>query len=387
MAYRDVPADVERIEVGDIRELVFVGLQGMMDPPRDGVTEAIGNCKLAGIRVIMITGDHLSTAYAIATKIGIETEGALSGKDIEEMSDEHLGQRLSSVSVFARTSPGDKLRIVKILKEMGEVVAVTGDGINDAPALKTADIGIAMGLTGTEVAKEASDMVLADDNFSSIVSAVEEGRDVYNKIQKILLWTLPTNGGQGLSIVLAVLLGLTLPLVPLQILWLNTVTAIGLGVPITMEPKERGILKRPPRPSREPILIPLIKRRVIFVSLLIVAGAYLTFFMKLENGGSLDAARTVALNTIVFFQIFYLFNSKSLHEYVFRDLLSNKTMLLGIVIVLLLQMLITYQPAINIIFSTAPILAGDWLMIVLVSSTVFFLIEFEKYLYKKGYLS
>jgi magnesium-transporting ATPase (P-type) len=270
---------------------------------------------------------------------------------------------------------------------MGEVVAVTGDGINDAPALKTADIGISMGIMGTEVAKEASDMVLADDNFSSIVSAIEEGRDVYSKIQKILLWTLPTNGGQGLSIVLAVLLGLTLPLVPLQILWLNTVTAIGLGVPITMEPKERGILNRPPRSPREPILIPLIRRRVVFVSLLIVAGAYLTFFMKLDNGGTLPAARTVALNTIVFFQIFYLFNSKSMHEYVFRDLLSNKVMLLGIAVVIFLQMMITYEPAINSIFSTAPILPADWLMIVLVSSTVFFAIEFEKYLYKKGILS
>lgn len=387
MAYRDVPDDVERIEAEDIKDLVFVGLQGMMDPPRDGVMEAVQKCKTAGIRVIMITGDHLSTAYAIATKIGIETKGALSGKDIEPMSDEHLSQQLSSVSVFARTSPEDKLRIVKRLREMGEVVAVTGDGINDAPALKTADIGISMGIMGTEVAKEASDMVLADDNFSSIVSAIEEGRDVYSKIQKILLWTLPTNGGQGLLIVLAVLLGLTLPLVPLQILWLNTVTAIGLGVPITMEPKERGILKRPPRPPREPILIPLIRRRIIFVSLLIVAGAYLTFFMKLENGGTLAAARTVALNTIVFFQIFYLFNSKSLHEYVFRDLTSNKVMLLGIAIVIFLQMMITYEPTINSIFSTAPILPADWLIIVLVSSSVFFAIEFEKYLYKKGVLS
>jgi len=387
MAYRDVPDDVERIEAVDIKDLVFVGLQGMMDPPRDGVIEAIRKCKTAGIRVIMITGDHLSTAYAIATKIGIETKGALSGKDIEQMSDEHLSHQLSSVSVFARTSPEDKLRIVKRLREMGEVVAVTGDGINDAPALKTADIGISMGIMGTEVAKEASDMVLADDNFSSIVSAIEEGRDVYSKIQKILLWTLPTNGGQGLSIVLAVLLGLTLPLVPLQILWLNTVTAIGLGVPITMEPKERGILNRPPRSPREPILIPLIRRRVVFVSFLIVAGAYLTFFMKLDNGGTLPAARTVALNTIVFFQIFYLFNSKSMHEYVFRDLLSNKIMLLGIAVVIFLQMMITYEPAINSIFSTAPILPVDWLIIVLVSSTVFFVVEFEKYLYKKGILS
>ncbi len=386
MAYKEVPADIERIEIEDIGDLVFVGLQGMIDPPRDGVMEAIANCKTAGIRVIMITGDHLKTAYAIATSIGIETEGALAGKDVEGMSDEELRDKLKNVSVFARTSPEDKLRVVKALRAQGEVVAVTGDGTNDAPALKTADIGIAMGVTGTEVSKEASSMVLADDNFSSIVAAIEEGRDVYTKIQKILLWTLPTNGGQALAIVIAILFGLTLPLMPLQILWLNTVTAICLGVPITMEPKERGILKKAPRAPDEPILTSLIKKRVVFVSLLIVAGAYLTFFMKLENGGDLDAARTVALNTIVFFQIFYLFNSKSMREYVFRDLLSNRVMLLGIALVLLLQMMITYVPAFNFIFSTARIEMIDWVIIVLVSSSVFFLIEFEKYLYKKGHV-
>ncbi len=383
MAYRNVPKDVTGIEAEDIDGLVFVGLQGMMDPPRNDVTEAIAKCKTAGIRVIMITGDHLKTAHAIAKKIGIESAGAMSGSDMEKMSDEHLSERLESVSVFARTSPEDKLRIVKLLQKKGETVAVTGDGINDAPALKTADIGVAMGLTGTEVAKEASDMVLADDHFSSIVAAIEEGRDVYSKIQKVILWTLPTNGGQGLSIVIAVLLGITLPLVPLQILWLNTVTAIGLGVPITMEPKERGILKRPPRPPDESILVPLIKRRIVFVSLLIVAGAYLTFFLKMGREGDLAAARTVALNTIVFFQIFYLFNSKSMYEYVRKDLLSNKYMLLGIGIVLSLQLMITYNSSLNSVFSTAPLLAVDWLMIVVVSSTVFFLIELEKYLYKK----
>jgi calcium-translocating P-type ATPase len=384
MAYKEMPEDMNNIETEDIKGLVFTGLQGMMDPPREGVTEAIEKCKTAGIRVMMITGDHLETAYAIARKIGIETEGALSGKDIESMSDEHLKENLKSVAVFARTSPEDKLKIVKVLKKMGEIVAVTGDGINDAPALKTADIGISMGITGTEAAKEASNMVLADDKFSSIVAAIEEGRDVYSKIQKILVWTLPTNGGQALSIVFAVILGLTLPLVPLQILWLNTITAIGLGVPITIEPKEKGLLKKPPRPPKEPILTQLIKKRVLFVSLLIVAGAYFNFFMKLENGGNLDAARTVALNTIVFFQIFYLFNSKSMYDYVFRDILSNKIMLLGIAIVIVLQTMITYISSINQIFSTAPIQTMDWLMIIVVSSSVFFLIEIEKYLRKRG---
>lgn len=383
MACKRAGRDTQRIEPEDIQDLTFLGLQGMIDPPREEVRESIGKCRTAGIRVIMITGDHLLTAHTIAKQLGIETQGALSGNDIEKMTDVELQEALDKVSVFARTSPEHKFRIVKLLQGKGNVVAVTGDGINDAPALKTADIGIAMGISGTEVAKEASDMVLADDNFASIVTAVEEGRDVYSKIQRIILWTLPTNGGEGLAVMGAVLLGITLPLLPLHILWINTITAIGLGVPITMEPREKGLLNRHPRPPDEPLLLPVIKKRIVLVAILMVAASFLLFFFELENGKNIDIARTMALNTFVFFEIFYLFNSKSIYEYVFKQLLSNKFMLLGVFIVIGLQMLITYHPVMNTIFRTAPLIPGDWLTIIAVASTVFLIIEFEKYLYKR----
>jgi magnesium-transporting ATPase (P-type) len=383
MAYKKVGPDTEYITPADIRDLVFVGLQGMIDPPREEVKDSISKCKTAGIRVIMITGDHANTANTIAQQLGIKTEGVLSGNDIEKMSDVELQEVMNTVSVFARTSPEHKFRIVKLLQAKGEVVAVTGDGINDAPALRTADIGIAMGISGTEVAKEASDMVLADDNFASIVSAVEEGRNVYSKIQKIILWTLPTNGGEGLAIMAAVLLGITLPLLPLHILWINTITAIGLGVPITVEPKEKGLLRRHPRPPDEPMLLPLIKRRIVIVAVLMVTAAFLLFFFELKHGQNETYARTIALNTIVFFEIFYLFNSKSLYDYVFKQLFSNRFMLLGIAIVIGLQLLITYNSFMNSVFETAPLLPVDWILIIATSSTVFFIIEFDKYLHKR----
>ncbi|MBE0521578.1 MAG: HAD-IC family P-type ATPase [Candidatus Methanoperedenaceae archaeon] len=383
MAYKKVNPGIERIEVADVNDLVFAGLQGMMDPPREEVMESIKKCKTAGIRVIMITGDHMHTANAIAKQLGIETRGFLSGPEIEKMTDSELEDALENVSVFARTSPEHKFRIVTLLQARGEVVAVTGDGINDAPALKKADIGIAMGRSGTEVAREASDIVLADDNFASIVTAVEEGRNVYSKIQRIILWTLPTNGGEGLVVMAAILFTIDLPLLPLHILWINTVTAIGLGVPITAEPKEKGLLKRHPRKPGEPLLLPLIKRRIVIVAVLMVTASYFLFFRELGNGVEIDTARTVVLNTFVFFEIFYLFNSKSMYDYVFRDILSNRFMLLGISIVIGLQLLITYHPFMNDVFGTAPLTLMNWVWIIMVSSTVFFIIEFEKYLHKR----
>lgn len=384
MAYKIMDSDTERIEITDIKGLVFAGLQGMIDPPREEVMESIKKCKTAGIRVIMITGDHVLTANTIAKQLGIETKDVLSGQDIEKMTDSDLQDSLENISVFARTSPEHKFRIVKVLQAGGEVVAVTGDGINDAPALKIADIGIAMGRSGTEVAKEASDMVLVDDNFASIVTAVEEGRDVYSKIQKIILWTLPTNGGEGLAVITAVVFGITLPLLPLHILWINTITAIGLGVPITMEQKEKGLLKRHPRKPDEPLLLPLIKTRIVIVAVLMVVASFSLFFLELGNGGNIDTARTVAINTFVLIEIFYLLNSKSIHDYVFKDILSNRFMLLGISIVIGLQLLITYHPFMNTVFETAPLTLINWVWIIMFSSMVFFIIEFEKYLRKRG---
>lgn len=385
MAYRHVDSYKEQLSAEDVRDLTFLGLQGMMDLPREEAKEAIRKCKTAGIRVIMITGDHVITATSIADQLGVTTSGALSGSELESMSDEHLSEKLETVSVFARTSPEDKSRIVRLLQERGEVVAVTGDGINDAPALKIADIGVAMGRSGTEVAKEASDMVLADDNFASIVNAIEEGRDVYNKIQKVILWTLPTNAAEGLAIMAAVLLGiLNPPLLPIHILWINTVTALGLGVPIVFEPKEPQLLNRHPRPRNEPLLLPIIKRRIVTVALLMVVATFLLFFQEINaNGKNIITAQTIALNTIVFFEIFYLFSSKSIYENVLRLLFSNWVMVCGVILVILLQIFVTYHPFMNSVLSTAPLGVTDWLLIVLVSSIVFFVIEAEKTIHRK----
>lgn len=382
-AYRKLERGKAELEDVDIDELIFLGLQGMIDPPREEVKQSIFKCNNAGIRVIMITGDHIKTAHTIARQLGIRTEGALSGSDIETMTDEELIEALRSVSVFARTSPEDKSRIVGLLKQEGEVVAVTGDGINDAPALENADIGVAMGRSGTEVAKEAADMVLTDDNFSSIVNAVEEGRDVYGKIQKVILWTLPTNAAEGLAILAAVLLGFAAPpLLPLHILWINTVTALGLGVSMTVEPMEKRLLNRPPRPQKEPLLLPVIKRRIITVALLMVTATFLLYIFNINNGMDISTSQTIALNTIVFFEIFYLFNCKSIHENVFGQMFSNRYMLLGISIVIGLQMFITYNPTMNMILRTSPIRLIDWVVIIIITSSIFFLIELEKYLQK-----
>lgn len=386
MACKTVGKQKNEISDEDINELTFLGLQGMMDPPREEVKEAIKKCYTAGIRVIMITGDHILTANSIAHQLGITTDGALSGTDLEGMSDEHLLENLEKVSVFARTSPEDKSRIVRLLQERGDVVAVTGDGINDAPALKRADIGIAMGKSGTEVAKEASDMVLADDNFASIVNAVEEGRDVYDKIQKVILWTLPTNAAEGLIIMAAVLLGITNPpLLPLHILWINTVTAIGLGVPIVFEPKEYHLLNKKPRAQNEPLLLPIIKRRIITVALLVVIASFMLFFFEIDNlNTDISKAQTIVLNTIVMFEIFYLFSSKSIYESVIGRMFSNRIMLAGAGLVLLLQFIITYNPFMNMVLRTAPLNTIDWLVIVVISSSVFFMIEAEKYIYRRN---
>ncbi|RZN15240.1 MAG: HAD family hydrolase [Methanosarcinales archaeon] len=383
VGYKKVDASKTQITPEDINKLVFLGLYGMMDPPRDEVVHAIGMCTNAGIRVIMVTGDHRETALAIAKKVGIKTGGVSTGAEIDDMESEDLACCLDETSVFARTSPEHKFKIVQNLQQKGEIVAVTGDGINDAPALKTADIGIAMGMSGTEVSRESSDMVLVDDNFASIVAAVEEGRNVYSKIQKIILWTLPTNGGEGLIIMTALLFGFTFPLLPLHIIWINTVTAIGLGTTLIAEPKEEGLLRRPPRPATEPLLTSLIKKLILIVAILMVTGSFTLFFFNLNNNEDITVARTIVLNTIVMFEVFYLLNCKSINKHVHKQIFSNKFMLIGITIVMLLQMGITYLPAMNSIFHTAPLTSAHWVMIVAISSTVFFLMEFLKYLRSK----
>ncbi|AGK60918.1 ATPase, P-type (transporting), HAD superfamily, subfamily IC [Archaeoglobus sulfaticallidus PM70-1] len=365
----------------NLDDLIFLGLQCMIDPPREECYEAIKKCKEAGVRVIMITGDHPSTALFIAKELDINGS-VITGDKIEKMNDEELKKVLKKTNVFARILPKMKLRIVKLLQEMGEIVAVTGDGVNDAPALKRADIGVAMG-SGTEVAKESAEIILLDDNFATIVEAIDEGRNVFRKIQKILAWLLPTNVGEGLVVLTAFLLGITLPILPVQILWINTVTAVLLGTTLVFEPREPNLLKL--KPITGELLNPAILFRIIWVAIVLVVCAYFLYFRYDENE---LIARTIAMNTIVFFEIFYLLSSRSIDLSFIKTLkFKNRAIYLGILAMIVLQLVATYSPHFNVILHTAPLDASMWLEIVTVSSLVFLLAELEKYIrinfYKK----
>jgi len=346
--------------------LEFIGLAGMIDPPRPRAVTAIRACHAAGIRVKMITGDHAATALAIARQLGIVGEGAkaLSGRDLAALDDAQLRQVACEVDVFARVEPEQKLRLVQALQQHGEVVAMTGDGVNDAPALKAADIGVAMGLAGTDVAREAAAMVLTDDNFASIEAAVEEGRGVYDNLVKFITWTLPTNFGEGLVIVAAILAGATLPITPLQILWINMTTAVLLGLMLAFEPVEKGLMHRPPRAPAAPILDRALIGRIVLVSVLLLLGAYGLFLNELRQGHTLAEARTVAVNVFVVVEMCYLFNCRSLtRSFVAVGLFSNPWLWLGCGLMLGLQLLLTYAPLMNRLFATAPIGLGEWLQI------------------------
>lgn len=359
--------------------LTLVGLAGMIDPPRPQAVAAVAACRSAGIRVKMITGDHAATAVAIARSVGLAAERVLTGRDLAAMDDAALQAAVAEVDVFARIEPEQKLKLVHALQAQGEVVAMTGDGVNDAPALKRADIGIAMGQGGTEVAKEAAAMVLTDDNFASIEAAVEEGRGVWDNLVKFVTWTLPTNFGEGLVIVAAILFGVTLPITPLQILWINMTTAVLLGLTLAFEPVERGIMARPPRRPETPVLDAALVRRIVVVSVLLLAGAFGLFLLELEQGNSLPAARTVAVNVFVLVETFYLFNCRSLTRGFWSvGVFSNPWVWGGAGLMLALQALITYWPPLNAVFHTAPIGIGEWLEIVAVAGLSSFFIGLEK---------
>jgi len=372
-AYKSV--DLE--EFGSIEEhldgLIFLGLQCMIDPPRGECYEAIRRCKEAGVRVIMITGDHPNTALFIAEELDINGS-VVTGNEIEKMSDDELKEVLKKTNVFARTLPEMKLRIVRLLQEMSKTVAVTGDGVNDAPALKRADIGVAMG-SGTEVAKESAEIILLDDNFATIVEAIDEGRNVFRKIQKILAWMLPTNVGEGVVVLAAFLLGITLPILPVQILWINTVTAVLLGTTLVFESKEQNLLKL--KPITGELLNPVILFRIIWVATVLVVCTYLLYFRYSENE---LIARTVAMNVIVFFEIFYLLSARSIDLSFIKTLkFKNRAIYLGIFATIVLQLMATYSPNFNAILHTAPLDASMWFGIVTVSSLVFLFAELEKY--------
>ena len=365
--------------------LTLLGLAGMIDPRRPQVTDAIRHCHQAGIRVKMITGDHALTAQAIGRQIGLAAERALTGAELAALDDGALAAAVGSVDIFARVEPAQKLRLVRALQSQGEVVAMTGDGVNDGPALSQANIGIAMGRGGTEVAKEAAAMVLTDDNFASIEAAVEEGRGVWDNLVKFITWTLPTNFGEGLVIVAAILWGSTLPITPLQILWINMTTAVLLGLTLSFEPIEPAIMARQPRPLVTPVLDAPLVGRIALVAGLLLAGAFGLFLRALEQGHSLAEARTVAVNVFVMVQIFYLFNCRSLSRSFWSvGLFSNPWVWGGSGLMVGLQLLLTYWPPLNRLFHTAPIGGVEWLEIVAVAALCALVVALEKVLRHRG---
>ncbi|MGE5153884.1 MAG: cation-transporting P-type ATPase [Bdellovibrio bacteriovorus] len=368
------------------RDLSLLALLGLMDPPRPEAQAAVRRCREAGIRVKMITGDHRATARAIGAQIGLQagitgSGSTLTGQELDALDDTALERRLGEVDVFARVTPEHKLRLVERLQAQGLVVAMTGDGVNDAPALKRADVGVAMGIKGTEAAKEAAEMVLADDNFASITHAVEEGRTVYDNLKKAILFILPTNGGEALVMLGAVALGFRqLPLTPVQILWVNMITAVTLALALAFEPPEAGVMRRPPRSPREPLLSPLLLWRIAFVSLILMVGTFGVFLWDLGRGLGIEHARTAAVNTLVAFEIFYLFNSRYIKAPVLnrRGLLGSPYVLSAVGLLALFQLAYTYLPPAQALFGSAAIDGTTWVWILLVASSVLFLVELEK---------
>ncbi len=387
-AQKEMPPGTTGITHADVEDGIhFIGLQGMIDPPRPEAIEAVAACQAAGIRVKMITGDHAGTAGAIARQMGLcgetcsyHTREVLTGRDFAEMDEAQLIETADSTAVFARVSPEQKLRLVEALQKRDYVVAMTGDGVNDAPALRQADIGVAMGLTGTEVSKESADMILTDDNFATIKAAVEEGRGVFDNLIKFITWTLPTNGGEGLVILTAILLGTRLPILPLQILWINMTTALLLGLMLAFEPKEAGIMQRSPRDPSMPILTAPLITRIVMVSLLLVIGAFGLFKLELLLMGDNEAlARTLAVNVFVFGEMFYLFNCRSMTLPVWSlGLFSNPLLWAGVAVMTLLQLLYTYLPVFNTVFQSAPMGLKEWGMVLTSSLTIFVVVEIEK---------
>jgi magnesium-transporting ATPase (P-type) len=334
----------------------------------------------------MITGDHATTAAAIAGQIGLggplpegQIPDVLTGRELAALSDAELIDAAADTEVFARVTPEQKLRLVEAMQAHGEVAAMTGDGVNDAPALRRADIGVAMGINGTEVSKEAADMVLTDDNFATIEAAVEEGRGVFANLIKFITWILPTNAGQGLVIIVAVMAAQPLPVLPVQALWINMTTAVLLGLALAFEPREPGIMRRPPRPPNAPILSGELIFRILLVGLLLLIGGFGLFEWALYRGASEAEARTIAVNVFAVGQSFYLLNCRSLRFSMFRlGLFSNPWIWAGIAAMIAAQLLFTYLPVMNWLFHTAPIGWTDWLHIVLVGLVIYLVIGAEK---------
>ncbi|HHO75206.1 MAG TPA: cation-transporting P-type ATPase [Deltaproteobacteria bacterium] len=390
-AMREVASDKGDLKLDDIKEdMVFVGLVGIIDPPRPEAIEAIRVCHDAGIRVMMITGDHADTAKAIGSEMGIgDGDHAVIGAELEKASDEDLLRIVQDNDIFARTSPEHKLRLVKALQAGGQVVAMTGDGVNDAPALKRADVGVAMGIKGSEATKEAADIVLADDNFTSIEKAVEEGRTIYDNLRKAILFILPTNGAEALVILAAIVFGLVLPLTPVQILWVNMVTAVTLALALAFEPAEPGVMSRPPRKPGTPILGGILLWRIGFVSLLIGGATICVFLIERHAGLSLELSRTLAVNTLVCGQIFYLFNSRYLYKTTLsvKRIFANRIAWPAIGVLAILQLGFVYAPFMQRWFGTAGLEPRHWAVPLGIGAIVFILVEVEKAFTRRFLLS
>ncbi|MFC1503307.1 cation-transporting P-type ATPase [Pseudomonadota bacterium] len=381
-AVRTVPPEHTVLENEDVGgTLTLVGMVGMVDPPRDEAIKAVTECHDAGIRVIMITGDHTKTAAAIGKQIGLRnTEKVLTGADLDTLDDVSLNQVVLNCDVFARTSPEHKLRLVMALQAHGKTVAMTGDGVNDAPALKRADAGIAMGKKGSEAAKEAAELVLADDNFASIVAAVREGRTVYDNLSKVISFMLPVNGGEATSLVVALLFGLTLPIAPTQILWVNMIGSVVLAITLAFAPPEPQVMKRPPRSPSQPILSSFVVWRIVFVSLLFAGGIFGQFELALIMDRDLEVARTMAVNTLIAMEVFYLLSMRYGYgtSVTWRGVLGTKPVLISLTLVTIAQLLFIYAPFMQNIFDSHALTLTDLLLIFASGVAVLVIIEIEK---------
>ena len=399
VAFRSLPKDALEHKEADVRieqGLVFLGLIGMIDPPREEAQHAVARAKLAGIRPIMITGDHPKTAAVIAAELGISENGrAVTGAELEKMSEETLGRTVQEASVYARVNPDHKLRIVKALQRNGAIVAMTGDGVNDAPALKTADIGVAMGINGTDVSKEAADIVLADDNFATIVAAVEEGRAIFSNIRKFLRYLLSSNIGEVMTMFFGVLLadqiglkanggsGLVLPLLATQILWINLVTDGAPALALGVDPADADVMSQAPRRRGEGVITRGMWSGIFYVGVIMAVGTLLILDASLPGGliegsGNMRYAQTMAFTTLVFFSIFNVFNARSDERSAIVGLFSNQWLCGSVLLSLVLQAAVIYIPFLQQAFSTVTLNAGDWMRSAAVGSSVLWLRELTK---------
>jgi len=383
-AYLDLPSEFEELREEDIRgNLVFVGLAGMADPPREEAKEAVRLCKQAGIKVVMITGDNKVTAESIAHQLDLPTGKAVTGAELQGMSDEELSQQVDTISIFARIEPLHKLRIVNALKSHGHIVAMTGDGVNDAPALKAAGIGIAMGITGTDVAREASDMVLADDNFASVVAAVEEGRAIFNRLRNVIFFLLSTNLGELLALILTISFVGKAPLLAIQIIWVNLVTDTAAAIPLGLEPKFGDELKQSPRHPKVGLIFPGLLLRIGFMAILMGVGICLIFNWA-QARVSLEEARTIAFCSLVTFEWFRAFNARSDEYTMFRlGVFRNRWLGISILAAIMLQLAVVYLPFFQVAFSTVPLAIDKWGIAILAGGSLFIIEETRKFLFPR----